>query len=75
MSEYQADGEDGDASNDENAALYNINCQGEKAFYIAGQGTYFVDEIEEDLRNIDEVIQERCHIPLQSFCKRSMTLC
>ena len=55
--EYQSDQEDD---------IISVES-GEKAVYVPGQGTKIVATNEEDLRNIDDVIQEEVKITKPRF--------
>ena len=48
---------------------------GEKATYEAGKGVTILDCIEDEMRNIDDVVEESCQIGKPSFVERGRALC
>ena len=48
---------------------------GEKAVYVKGKGIKILESNEDDLRNIDDILNERCGIPKPKYRNRARTMC
>ena len=51
------------------------DCPDEKAVFVPGQGTKILNSNREQLRNMDEVIQEKCQIKKPVYSSRARSLC
>lgn len=84
ISNYQA--VDGESQNEESESqnegasgqrpfLVESFISGEKAIWMAGEDTQIYDDNEEFLRNIDEVIEEKCGISMPKYGEREREMC
>jgi len=48
---------------------------GEKAVYVKGEGIKILGTNDDDLRNIDDILNERCGIPKPKYRNRARTMC
>lgn len=48
---------------------------GEKAVYVPGEGTKVLETNEEEMRNTDEVLEEKCNIPKPNYDDRCRVMC
>ena len=48
---------------------------GEKAVYVPGEGTKVLDTNEEEMRNTDSLLEEKCEIPKPVYDERARELC
>ena len=64
----------GDDENEQDDSL-DSDCSGEKAIYEEGKGVNIVDCLENEMRNVDDVINESCQIKTPSFLERGRALC
>ena len=59
---------------EQSAVVASGQCSGEQAVYVPGEGIEIQDCNEDEIRNIHEVIEEKCEIKKPSYPERARGL-